>query len=155
MENNGLSLKEFKKIMTDIENQLELDDKLTDLLVCKDTTGWITAAPDLVCDLVSLAERLLNDKDEWISWWLWELADDKSNAHVTSKDESGQNYKYTIKTHDDLYYLIIDNMDKISMKEPCEDEDEPLEEGVYVHAEGDSLYDIFKVEGMPFRESDN
>ena len=77
-----LTKEQFVEIINHIEEQLDKDDKLSDLMVCEDTTGWIVTAPHLITDVITLLTMMLDDQDEWISWWLWEVADDKSNAHV-------------------------------------------------------------------------
>ena len=91
-----LTKEQFVEIINHIEEQLDKDDKLSDLMVCEDTTGWIVTAPHLITDVITLLTMMLDDQDEWISWWLWEVADDKSNAHVYI-----DGMKYFIKTPSD------------------------------------------------------
>ena len=70
-----LTKEQFVEIINHIEEQLDKDDKLSDLMVCEDTTGWIVTAPHLITDVITLLTMMLDDQDEWISWWLWEVAD--------------------------------------------------------------------------------
>ena len=147
-----LTKEQFVEIINHIEEQLDKDDKLSDLMVCEDTTGWIVTAPRLITDIISLLTMMLDDQDEWISWWLWEVADDKSNAHVYI-----DGMKYSIKTPSDLYHLIRNELEDIETKEP--DTENFSRDGVtHVEVDSDSeisLYDMFTSAINKYVESDN
>ena len=49
-----LTKEQFVEIINHIEEQLDKDDKLSDLMVCEDTTGWIVTAPHLITDVITL-----------------------------------------------------------------------------------------------------
>lgn len=147
-----LTKEQFVEIINHIEEQLDKDDKLSDLMVCEDTTGWIVTAPHLTTDVITLLTMMLDDQDEWISWWLWEVADDKSNAHVYI-----DGMKYSIKTPSDLYHLIRNELEDIETKEP--DTENISKDGV-THVVIDSnseisLYDIFTSAINKYVESEN
>ena len=95
---------------------------------------------------------MLDDQDDWISWWLWEVADDKSNAHVYI-----DGMKYSIKTPSDLYHLIRNELEDIETKEP--DTENISKDGVtHVVIDSDSeisLYDIFTSAINKYVESEN
>lgn len=147
-----LTKEQFVEIINHIEEQLDKDDKLSDLMVCEDTTGWIVTAPHLITDIISLLTMMLDDQDEWISWWLWEVADDKSNANVYI-----DGMKYTIKSPSDLYHLIRNELEDIETKEP--DTENISRDGVtHVVVDSDSeisLYDIFTSAIDKYVESEN
>lgn len=147
-----LTKEQFVEIINHIEEQLDKDDKLSDLMVCEDTTGWIVTAPNLIMDIISLLTMMLDDQDEWISWWLWEVADDKSNANVYI-----DGMKYTIKSPSDLYHLIRNELEDIETKEP--DTENISRDGVtHVVVDSDSeisLYDIFTSAIDKYVESEN
>ena len=147
-----LTKEQFVEIINHIEEQLDKDDKLSDLMVCEDTTGWIVTAPHLTTDVITLLTMMLDDQDEWISWWLWEVADDKSNAHVYI-----DGMKYSIKTPSDLYHLIRNELEDIETKEP--DTENISRDGVtHVVIDSDSeisLYDIFTSAINKYVESEN
>ena len=147
-----LTKEQFVEIINHIEEQLDKDDKLSDLMVCEDTTGWIVTAPHLITDIISLLTMMLDDQAEWISWWLWEVADDKSNANVYI-----DGIKYAIKTPSDLYHLIRNELEDIETKEP--DTENISRDGVtHVVIDSDSeisLYDIFTSAINKYVESEN
>lgn len=147
-----LTKEQFVEIINHIEEQLEKDDKLSDLMVCEDTTGWIVTAPHLITDVITLLSMMLDDQDEWISWWLWEVADDKSNAHVYI-----DGMKYSIKTPSDLYHLIRNELEDIETKEP-DTENIRKDGATHVVIDSDSeisLYDIFTSAINNYVESEN
>lgn len=147
-----LTKEQFVEIINHIEEQLDKDDKLSDLMVCEDTTGWIVTAPHLITDIISLLTMMLDDQAEWISWWLWEVADDKSNANVYI-----DGIKYAIKTPSDLYHLIRNELEDIETQEPCT---ENINRDGATHVVVDSnseisLYDIFTSAINKYVESEN
>ena len=147
-----LTKEQFVEIINHIEEQLDKDDKLSDLMVCEDTTGWIVTAPHLITDLISLLTMMLDDQDEWISWWLWEVADDKSNAHVYI-----DGMKYSIKTPSDLYHLIRNELEDIETKE-LDTENISRDGATHVVIDSDaeiSLYDMFTSAINKYVESEN
>ena len=147
-----LTKEQFVEIINHIEEQLDKDDKLSDLMVCEDTTGWIVTAPHLITDVITLLTMMLDDQDEWISWWLWEVADDKSNADVYI-----DGMKYSIKTPSDLYHLIRNELEDIETKEP-DTENISRDGATHVVIDSDSeisLYDIFTSAINKYVESEN
>ena len=46
-----LTLDQFKQIFEHIEDLDKKNDELTKILVCKDTTGWISYSDELVNDI--------------------------------------------------------------------------------------------------------
>ena len=147
-----LTKEQFVETINHIEEQLDKDDKLSDLMVCEDTTGWIVTAPKLITDIISLLTMMLDDQAEWISWWLWEVADDKSNANVYI-----DGMKYNIKTPSDLYHLIRNELEDIETQEP-DTENISRDSATHVVVDSDSeisLYDIFTSAIDKYVESEN
>lgn len=106
---------DFLKIMRHIKEQLDKDDKLTELLVHDDCSGWISTSAYLIDDLIYLMSSILEDKDEWISWWLWE-ADERRNDNAIWTEYEGESYKFIINDEEDLYYLIKNDLSSIKEK---------------------------------------
>lgn len=147
-----ISKEEFASYMKHLEEQILKDDKLSDLLVCEDTSGWVSTAPYLIDDVVSLLTKIMNDKDEWIEWWLWEIDEARSNSYIWC-EWNGKSYRFNISDEDDLYYLIIGDLEKIKEKTP----EDPPELGIApsdVCGES-SLYDIFRSQMTGYTESNN
>lgn len=110
-----ITLKLFKKIIKDIQDQELRDEKLTELLVCPDCTGWINSAEAIMDDLIKLVAYELGDKYEYIEWYLYDISD--GNKFVYHKG-----IKYDLNSLDDLYYFIIEEYDKVK-QEPCNEEE--------------------------------
>ena len=158
-----VSLENFKRCLQHIQAQQAKDDVLSDVLVCEDTTGWISTAGNLIDDVIDLlAEGMTGEEaQDWISWYLWEIDMDKPegerNNHVwiENKDE-GVTYKYTISNLDDLYYLIINELDKISEKVQ-EDMPESTINPTVEHPtfSDETLYDVFMRSMGVYTETEN
>lgn len=155
-----VTLEEFVSYIHHIEAQLAKDDVLSDLLVCEDTSGWVSTCPELIDDIINLIEANLGSEDEWISWYLWEIdkdkPEDKINNHVWLEHE-GKHYKLTIDSPENLYYLITNQIDNIENKveeEPPEcDYVEPTVE--HPNFTGETLYDVFMRSMSNYTESEN
>lgn len=100
-----ISLELFKKIMLDIEKQEEIDKKLTKLLVCKDCTGWVSTAEDVIQDLCKLLGIVLGDKYEYIEWWLYDTSE--GNKFIYESIDENTECVMDLNNVEDLYYYII------------------------------------------------
>ena len=76
------TLKQFKKVINAIQEIEKQEDILTDILVCKDSTGWVDFAGDLVSETVKLLETSLDDKAETIQWWFWEFINREDPKYI-------------------------------------------------------------------------
>lgn len=150
-----ISVEKFEKCIKHIKDQFEKDDKLSDLLVCEDTTGWISSAPYLIDDLVELLAEMFNDQAELISWFLWEWEEDGNNS--VWETVNGVSYRFIIKDAEDLYYYMLGEHDKV--KEKVEEEAPDIEIPIFNAGtqvkEGQTLYDVFKAAFGQYVESDN
>ena len=106
--NNLLTLEEFKTIIMHIKENSEDNDKLTKILVSDDCTGFTSFGEHLVCDLLHLVEKLLNDEGDWISWWLYE---------DVSKIVTCSNTSYDLTNAEDLYYFLRKEYNKVKREE--------------------------------------
>lgn len=155
-----VTLEEFTSYIQHIEAQLAKDDVLSDLLVCEDTSGWVSTAPHLIDDVLDLLEGHIENSKDWISWWLWEIDKnkpaDKINNHVWMEHE-GKSYKLTIDSVEALYYLVINDIDKIENKVEEEAPEECYVEPTVEHPNftNETLYDVFMRSMDTYTESDN
>jgi len=99
-----LSLKEFKHTIEVIQEHEKDSNKLTEIML-KNSVGIIDYGFDIVAHLVKLLENVMDDKDEWISWWLWEDVP----KIVYEKEEP----IYDLTAVEDLYYYITKQEDKV------------------------------------------
>lgn len=155
-----ISSEEFASYIKHIKEQLEKDDKLSDVLVCEDTTGWISTAPHIIDDIVDLLEKIMGDEGEWISWFLWEVDSHPDNLpannHIWVDDWNGKPYKFTIADAYDLYYFLTDDYEQIKEK-VVEDAPKCDVHPTVDHPNftGESLYDVFMGQMQGYTESDN
>lgn len=161
-----VSVEHFVKCINDIKAQLEKDDKLSELIMCPDTNGWISTSPELIDDIIDLLRDSVDDDGDFISWFLWEMDE---NTNYVWEEVDGVSYKFVISDAEDLYYLITNQHDHI--KEQCEEEppsdkyifseNGTFEKTVYgnnkcQHGHRDkTLYDIFMETFGQYTESDN
>lgn len=119
-----ITLEEFIKYLTDIEELEEKNDKLTKLLVCKNTTGWISVGTELIDDLIQLIYKSMNlENDDTLEWYLYECTNDNRFCCDTW---NGAKYKFDLRDKKDLYNFMLHNYSEIQNKEVCT-EDELLE----------------------------
>lgn len=107
-----ISLELFKKIMLDIEKQEEVDQKLTELLVCKDCTGWVSTAEDIIQDLYKLLQITLGDKYEMIEWWLYDISDGHKFVYESINDTT--ECVMDLNDLDNLYYYITGDHENVT-----------------------------------------
>lgn len=150
-----ISAEQFTKYIKHIKDQFEKDDKLSDLLVCEDTTGWISSAPYLIDDVVELLVDMFNDQAELISWFLWEWDEDGNNS--VWETVNGTPYRFVIKDAEDLYHYMQGHYDEVKekMEEEAPDMDIPIFRANIKTRDGQTLYDLFKCTFDKYTESDN
>jgi len=153
---------EFKKYIGHIQAQMAKDDVLSDVLVCEDTTGWVSTAAELVDDVIELISNGIKGEatEDWISWWLWEIDHEKPegdrNNHVWITDETdGETYKYTIEDLDDLYSLIVDEYDAIKNRVQEDMPDLGVQPTIeHPNFTNETLYDVF-MRSCGYMENEN
>ena len=94
-----MALEEFCRIIKVIQDH-ENDCKVLTKIMLKSSVGIIDYGFDVVAELVKLLERIFDDKDENISWWLYEDVD----KVFVYKD---RDYDIDVRTPESLYYYLI------------------------------------------------
>ena len=104
-----LTLDQFKQIFKHIEDLDKKNDELTKILVCKDTTGWISYSDELVNDIFNLLNSIfdLDPDDDIFMWYLYDISD----GHKYCYDDD---YKYDLNNIEDLYYYVCKDFDKVT-----------------------------------------
>jgi len=95
-----LTLKEFGDAIRSIATVLDTNDALEKHL----ESSVLEYNAPLIATTVTLLENVMNDKDQWISYWLWELDFGQRNDLMVT-DENGETIPLT--TVVDLYNLLI------------------------------------------------
>lgn len=99
-----ITLKEFKHTIEVIKEHEKDSDTLTNIML-KGSVGIIDYGFDIVAHLVKLLEKVMDDKDEWISWWLWEGVE-----KIVYDDEEPF---YDLTDVEDLYYYCKKQYNKV------------------------------------------
>lgn len=108
-----LSLDRFKEIISTIQEH-EKDSEILTKIMVKSSVGIIDYGFDITTELVKLLEYIFDDKDEMISWWLYEDVD--KIIYFKKKD-----YDLDLTNVEDLYYYLIKQENKIKRIKKCKD----------------------------------
>lgn len=105
----------FKSCIEAIQRHEELDEKLTNLLVDKDTMGWISTGDELISAMYSLLKDGLNDKDDCIQWWVYDAPEERKYIwdKVVEENNTGITLRYNLNDLKDLYNYIIGNKQEV------------------------------------------
>lgn len=142
-----LTLDQFKQIFKHIEDLDRSNDELTKILVCKDTTGWISYSDELVIDIFSLLNSVfdLDPDDDIFMWYLYDVSD--GNKYCYDSD-----YKYDLNNIEDLYYYVCGDLDKVT-KYKLEKKDR--EEKVYNCESSKDLKDVMNIIKERFKDKND
>lgn len=99
-------LEEFKHIIEVIQKHKKDSDILTKIML-KKSIGIVDYGFDIVAHLVKLLEKVMEDKDEMISWWLWE------DVKKIIYDDDSEEPVYDLTDVEDLYYYCKKQYDKV------------------------------------------
>jgi len=100
-----LNKEEFIKIIENIQKQEEIHDKITDALDCMyEGRGFFMGSELYHESLMKLLKIVMNDIDEYISWWLYEDVEKK----VWYK-EGDKKIEIDLTTSSKLYDYLIEN----------------------------------------------
>ena len=99
-----LTFEEFNDYIKKIREQLEYSDNLDNTLkkMSPDFGGFFNTAIDISIDLL---KRVMNDKDEWIEYYIYEADWGKTFKEVYESDGT----PIPLETIEDLYNIIIDS----------------------------------------------
>lgn len=106
-ENGIMSRESFCKVMNNYRSMFNFTDEMNDLFDKYKMDGNIYP-PMCTETVVDLLEFIFNDKNQWISYWIFELDFGKDYEDGYVKDEHGE--VIPLKTTEDLYDLLVRNM---------------------------------------------
>lgn len=108
-KNKILNIDEFKSAIESYKDVINFTDDLNDLFVKYGCCGDV-CPPTGSGIIIDLLESIFDDKSGWISYWVFELkfGEDYQDGYV--KDKDGNNI--SLKTADDLYDLLVENMEE-------------------------------------------
>lgn len=103
-----LSKEEFVEIINNIKKQDKKDDDFSKAIgiMCDGSPALFGVDNKITESLLSLLIKIFEDKDDWISWWIYERVNDEYKAYYKNKKE------IKLNTAEDLYNFLIKNMKK-------------------------------------------
>lgn len=110
-----LSKETFIDTIKFIEKRMSQIDKINDLFTEEFEDSVFYPYLKYENKLVSILEEIFNDKEtQWISYYLYELDCGKSykDGDITEKDKDGNEKIIPLKTPEDLYNLLIEDMER-------------------------------------------
>lgn len=99
-----MKFRDFKRYIDAIENVVRLKDCMLDLRQKDKSREFELYFPSLECDVVRLLENIMQDKGEWISYWVFELDFGRKYKDGTVTEADGSIIK--LKTVEDLYNYL-------------------------------------------------
>ena len=111
---NIITLDIFKKIILNIKKMEEDNDKLTELLVCKESTGWCSFGDTIVDCMVELLTKTLKDETDMLNWWLYDISDD--NKFIYEKINDKEEIVYNLNKIEDLYNYMVGDLHKVKQE---------------------------------------
>lgn len=99
-----LTFEEFKGTMERIKKQIELEENLNDALykMSPDFGGF---SSDTISIIIDLLEKITNDEDKWIEYYIYEADWGKTFKEVYEADGT----PIPLATIEDLYNIIVDS----------------------------------------------
>lgn len=102
-----MSKESFYKVIDDYKTMFDFTDEMNELFDKYQTDGNIYP-PMCTESVIDLLEFIFDDKNHWISYWVWELEFGKRYEDGKIKDENGEDIP--LRSVEDLYDLLIRNM---------------------------------------------
>lgn len=100
-----ITLEIFEKIIKDIQKHDKNNKILSNILIGDESYGWVSYGNVLENDLIKLLERIFQNDDGDIEWWLF---DSNADKFIWKHD-----YKYDLTEIKDLYYWLKKDYDKV------------------------------------------
>lgn len=108
MDKHVLSFESFKSYLDSIRNLWSFEDEMNTVIRTHggdDCSIW----PSGWTDILSLLEFIFNDKEEWISYWIYELDWGKEYEDGSILNKNGSVIK--LETEKELYDFLLKNME--------------------------------------------
>ena len=102
-----MSKKSFCKVMDNYKSMWNFTDDMNEVFKKYNCDGEVFP-PMCTETVIDLLEFIFNDKNQWISYWIFELDFGKDYEDGYVKDEHGE--VIPLKTTEDLYDLLVRNM---------------------------------------------
>lgn len=106
-ENGIMSKESFCQVIDNYKSMWDFTDEMNDLFDKYKMDGNIYP-PMCTETVIDLLEFIFNDKNQWISYWIFELEFGKQYEDECIKWEDGE--VIPLKTAEDLYDLLVRNM---------------------------------------------
>ena len=111
---NIITLDIFKKVISNIKKMEEDNDKLTELLVCKESTGWCSFGDTIIDCMIELLTKTLKDETEMLNWWLYDIHD--GGKFIYEKINDTEEIIYDLNEVEDLYNYMVGDLHKVKQE---------------------------------------
>ena len=108
-----LDKKDFCRYMKGIQDVYDYHDDLNDFFGSHRIDGYLFQ-PDCMDVALSLLEFIFNDKDQWISYWIYELDFGRDYRDGSVTYASGE--AIPMKTAEELYDFLINELKEGKVK---------------------------------------
>ena len=108
-ENGIMSKESFCRVMDNYKSMWNFTDDMNEVFKKYNCDGEVFP-PMCTETVIDLLEFIFNDKNQWISYWIFELEFGKQYEDECIKYEDGE--VIPLKTAEDLYDLLIRNMEE-------------------------------------------
>lgn len=135
-----ITLQQFKDILLHVETLEEKNKKLTDIMVCKDSGGWIDYSENIIDDIFVLLYDTFNIPREngLFEWWWYDARDGNKYIYELSK-----NVKYNLNSLDNLYLYARGSYDTIA-EEYTDEEIKEYKKNIYKPLTQDEVNNLSK-----------
>lgn len=106
-ENGIMSKESFCRVMDNYKSMWNFTDDMNEVFKKYNCDGEVFP-PMCTETVIDLLEFIFNDKNQWISYWIFELDFGKDYEDGYVKDEHGE--VIPLKATEDLYDLLVRNM---------------------------------------------
>lgn len=106
-ENGIMSKESFCQVMDNYKSMWNFTDDMNEVFKKYNCDGEVFP-PMCTETVIDLLEFIFNDKNQWISYWAFELEFGERYEDGDVQDKDGNNI--SLKTSEDLYDLLVENM---------------------------------------------
>ena len=111
---NIITLDLFKKVINNIRKMEEDNDKLSDILVCKESTGWCSFGDTIIDCMIELLTKTFKDETEMLNWWLYDIHD--GGKFIYEKINDTEEIVYDLNEVEDLYNYMVGDLYKVKQE---------------------------------------
>lgn len=113
-----ITLDLFKKAINSILDLEAKNDRLSEIIVGKDSGGWCDIGTEVIDTLIEVLHADFNryDEDDVLFWWIYETdAKNKESRIIWEYTDDGA-ITYDLNELEDLYYYMCNDLKKVKQE---------------------------------------